>query len=86
MQAIALSGPSGAINLGPVAPSPKSHAFPPTGQKLHSASLRHVSLEQRHEMNLELIITIKRTKDLNYFSLCALHLFNTRVSQFELNY
>ncbi len=32
------------------------------------------------------IITIKRTKDLNYFSLCALHLFNTRVSQFELNY
>ncbi len=32
------------------------------------------------------IITIKRTKDLNYFSLCALNLFNTRVSQFELNY
>ncbi len=32
------------------------------------------------------IITSKRTKDLNYFSLCALHLFNTRVSQFELNY
>ncbi len=32
------------------------------------------------------IITIKRTKDLNYFSLCALDLFNTRVSQFELNY
>ncbi len=32
------------------------------------------------------IITIKRTKDLNYFSLCALYLFNTRVSQFELNY
>ncbi len=32
------------------------------------------------------IITIKRTKDLNYFSLCALHLFNTQVSQFELNY
>ncbi len=31
-------------------------------------------------------ITIKRTKDLNYFSLCALNLFNTRVSQFELNY
>ncbi len=31
------------------------------------------------------IITIKRTKDLNYFSLCALNLFNTRVSQFELN-
>ncbi len=28
---------------------------------------------------------IKITKDLN-FSLCALHLFNTRVSQFELNY
>ncbi len=32
------------------------------------------------------IIRIKRTKDLNYFSLCALNLFNTRVSQFELNY
>ncbi len=32
------------------------------------------------------IITIKRTKALNYFSLCALNLFNTRVSQFELNY
>ncbi len=33
-----------------------------------------------------IIITIKRTKDLNYFSLCALKLFNTRVSKFELNY
>ncbi len=32
------------------------------------------------------IITIKRTKDLNYFSLCSLNLFNSRVSQFELNY
>ncbi len=32
------------------------------------------------------IIRIKRTKDLNYFSLCALNLFNTRVSQFEMNY
>ncbi len=32
------------------------------------------------------ILTIKRTKDLNYFSLCAFNLFNTRVSQFELNY
>ncbi len=32
------------------------------------------------------IITIKRTKDLNYFSLCALNLFNTQVLQFELNY
>ncbi len=32
------------------------------------------------------ISTIKRTKDLNYFSLCSLNLFNTRVSQFELNY
>ncbi len=32
------------------------------------------------------IITIKRTKDLNYFSLCAYNLFNTWVSQFELNY
>ncbi len=31
------------------------------------------------------IITIKRTKDLNYFSLCSLNLFNTWVSQFELN-
>ncbi len=31
-------------------------------------------------------LSIKRTKDLNYFSLCALNLFNTRVSQFELNY
>ncbi len=29
---------------------------------------------------------LKRTKDLIYFSLCALNLFNTRVSQFELNY
>ncbi len=28
----------------------------------------------------------QRIKDLNYFSLCALNLFNTRVSQFELNY
>ncbi len=27
-----------------------------------------------------------RTKDLNYFSLCALNWFNTQVSQFELNY
>ncbi len=32
------------------------------------------------------IITTTRTKDLNYFSLCAFNLFNTRVSQFELNY
>ncbi len=32
------------------------------------------------------IVTIKITKDLNYFCLCALNLFNTRVSQFELNY
>ncbi len=37
-------------------------------------------------LNVSQIITIKRTKDLNYFSLCALNLFNTRVSQFELNY
>ncbi len=29
---------------------------------------------------------LKETKDLNYFSLCALNLFNIRVSQFELNY
>ncbi len=28
------------------------------------------------------IITIKRTKDLNYFILCAMNLFNTQVSQF----
>ncbi len=32
------------------------------------------------------IITIKITKDLNYFSLCAFNLLNTRISQFELNY
>ncbi len=32
------------------------------------------------------IITIKITKDLNYFSLYALNLFNTQISQFELNY
>ncbi len=32
------------------------------------------------------IITIKRSKDLNYFSLGAFNLFYTRVSQFELNY
>ncbi len=32
------------------------------------------------------ITTIKWTKDLNYFNLCALNLFNTQVSQFELNY
>ncbi len=32
------------------------------------------------------IITIKITNDLNYFSLCALNLFNTRLSQFELIY
>ncbi len=32
------------------------------------------------------IITIKRTNDLNYFSLCALNVFNTRVSKFKLNY
>ncbi len=32
------------------------------------------------------IITIKRTKDLNYSSLCALNLFNKWVLQFELNY
>ncbi len=32
------------------------------------------------------IITIKRTKDLKYFSLCAFNLFNTQVSQFEFNY
>ncbi len=31
-------------------------------------------------------ITTKRTKDLNYFSLCALNSCNTQVSQFELNY
>ncbi|XDV36770.1 hypothetical protein PO909_006496, partial [Leuciscus waleckii] len=38
--------------LGPVAPCPKSAAFPLSGQKLHSASLKtrpkHASLEQRH--------------------------------------
>ncbi len=32
------------------------------------------------------IVTIKRTNDLNYFSLCAFNLFNTQISQFELNY
>ncbi len=32
------------------------------------------------------IITIKITKDLNYFSLYALDLFNTQVLQFELKY
>ncbi len=32
------------------------------------------------------IITIKRTKDLKYFSLFALNLFNPQVSQFDLNY
>ncbi len=32
------------------------------------------------------IFTIKITKDLKYFSLCALNLFKTRVSHFELNY
>ncbi len=32
------------------------------------------------------IITIKRTKGLNYFRLCALNLFNTQVWIFELNY
>ncbi len=37
-------------------------------------------------LNVSLNHHIKRTKDLNYFSLCALNLFNTRVSQFELNY
>ncbi len=35
---------------------------------------------------LGLLITLKRTNDLNYFSLCELNLFNTWVSQFELNY
>ncbi len=29
---------------------------------------------------------LKEPKTWNYFSLCALNLFNTRVSQFELNY
>ncbi len=32
------------------------------------------------------ILTIKKNKDLNYSSMCALNLFNTQVSQFELNY
>ncbi len=32
------------------------------------------------------IITIKITTDLNYFSPWEVHLFNTQVSQFELNY
>ncbi len=36
--------------------------------------------------SLPKIITIKRTKDLNYFSLCALNLFNSQVSQFVFNY
>ncbi len=35
---------------------------------------------------LQTSFLIKRTKDLNYFSLCALNVFNTQVSQFELNY
>ncbi len=30
------------------------------------------------------IITIKRTKDLNYFSLCALNLFNTQFIEMHL--
>ncbi len=29
---------------------------------------------------------MKRTKDLNYLCLCAFNVFNTKVSQFELNY
>ncbi len=29
---------------------------------------------------------VKRTKDLNYLSLCAFNLFKTRVSELELNY
>ncbi len=37
-------------------------------------------------LNVIQIITIKITKDLNYFSLWALNLFHTQVSQFELNY
>ncbi len=32
------------------------------------------------------IITIKKNRDLNYFSLCALNLSNTWISQFKLNY
>ncbi len=32
------------------------------------------------------ILTFKRSKDLNCFSLCALNLFNAQVLQFELNY
>ncbi len=33
-------------------------------------------------LDLEIkIITIKRTKDLNYFSLCALNLFNTEINE-----
>ncbi len=32
------------------------------------------------------IFTIKRTKDLNDFSLCAFNLFDTQVSKSELNY
>ncbi len=32
------------------------------------------------------IITIKITKHLNYFSLCAFNLFYSQISQFELNY
>ncbi len=34
----------------------------------------------------QLILLTKLTKDLNYLSLCALNLFNTQVSHFELNY
>ncbi len=85
MQASALSGPSGLIASDQWHRA-QNHMCFHRWPEIRSASLRHVSLEQHHKMNLALIITIKRTKDLNYFSLCALHLFNTQVSQFELNY
>ncbi len=57
------------------------------GREDHSPSCLKSSVKfPQSVMIWAAIITIKRTKDLNYFSLCALNLFNTRVSQFELNY
>ncbi len=57
------------------------------GGEAHSPSCLKSSVKfPQSVMIWAAIITIKRTKDLNYFSLCALNLFNTQVSQFELNY
>ncbi len=66
------------ILLKHTSPRVHSHLFHTGGLKFLNKSTSLEATECPFNHN-------KRTKDLNYFSLCVFNLFNTRVSQFELN-